>query len=293
MFKKLFSCLLVALLLMSFFASQSFAKENDMTSSETNGVKSEIKVDLHEAKGNPKFSKKEELARHRWFEKTIIQMNAGGKSKDEVDAYLKQNGIEVVESSSQIDGDFSILSQAENVTMYKPSIYWDNILRQYIIQGNMVWKTDGSGTKYWQFDTGLFPDLVGGTDGIGIELGPNTYCQLQDYSLATVDSEGDDVYTYYNAEDYDPNRGVVFKIQDRTWWNSAGTDVDYTLDAYYVYSYWTVSQPVSNLSVRQRYAHTWSSTGCTPSIGTNGITFSFTSSSNRWETVSDPYYWNS
>jgi hypothetical protein len=292
MVKKLFSCLLAALLLMSLFAVQNFAQDNEMPPLETNAVDAETKVDLHEAEGNPEISKSEELVRHRWFEETIIQMDAEGKSETEVKAYLKQNGIGVVEPSSQSDAGASPLSEAENVIMNRPSIYWDNILRQYIIQGSMVWKANSSGDKYWHFDTDMFPDLVGGTDGIGIELGANSYCQLQDYSLATVDSEGDDVYTY-NAEDHDPNRGVVFKIQDRTWWNSNGTAIDYTLDKYYIYSYWTVSQPVTNLSVSHRYGHTWVSTGCTPTIGSAGISFSFTSLSNGWTTVSDPYYWSS
>lgn len=292
--EDLLLCTVVLLFIMTVSlcsSSMAYAAVGQDVSMDANNVSvAEVKVDLKEAKGNPELTKEEKDTRQRWLENTITKMRGEKKTWEEIAIYLKDDGIELITFPESESDTISPLSTGEDVTMYRPSIIYDSVAREYIIIGEMEWKRPSSGHPYWFSDLPMTEGNVGGYEGVGIEVGYSPYTRLERYHLVSISYRDQRMYTYTNPEDWDPQYGVTFKPQDR-WWMAFGGP-DYSFHRYMIYTYWTVSQAVSDLPVKHRYAHTWSSTGVTAAqIGYGGISFTFSSQSNRWSVVSPPCYW--
>lgn len=276
-------------------SSMAYAVNGQDALKDTNNIMStataEIIVNLKEAKGNPELTEAEKKARLHWLETTIINMRTENKTWEEIANSLKGNGFELITSpESDREDTSSPLSTGEQVTMYRPSIIYDNVAKEYVIIGEMEWNYDGDNfCFFWYHDTPYFGGDVGGCEGVGLELGYSPYTKLEQYFLVGIDTRGNQE-RFTNPFDWDPTYGVTFNPQDRCWDPWYGKD--YNFHKYMIFSTWTVSRPVSNLPVKHRYAHTWSSTGVTSAtVGPNGITFTFSSESNKWTVVSPPCYW--
>lgn len=181
--------------------------------------------------------------------------------------------------------------------MFDAYAYYDNLLREYIVEGHMQWKRkpDYDSTPYWYYDITQEGE-VGGYEGVGLEVEYHENTNLVDYSLVSLNSKGN-LYRHRNADDWDRHVGVTYKVQDYAEYNfvepSTWRNWDYTFDSYHIYTYWTLDGPIGRLGIKHRYGHTWDSTSVTStSIGwPGGISFTFSSSSNRWDAVSNPAYW--
>lgn len=202
-------------------------------------------------------------------------------SPDEIAVELEKFGLKRLNGKKQakeIDGEIGTLSNPDYcIDLPQAGAFWDSYAQKYYVYAYFFWNSEAQ----WRADcpTGTYSSAnVGGNDSFGIAFSKaiNRYSQ----QFQTWDNNGirqTNTSTATKANSY----GVAFSRQDKAL-NSG--DI-YTWDSGMIGLY-MLPQSTGYMTFWQEMAHTWSSTGVSAvSIGPGGITFTFTSSNNKWEAV--------
>jgi hypothetical protein len=193
-------------------------------------------------------------------------------------------------TAGQDGGLVALASSASNVTISKPSLYWDPYARRYQVYVTWTWRTCGNEPCYQ--DDLPKEGNVGGLDGFGVQVGrpvPPIWSHLQAIS-------GRGAVTNYSTPAAHNEYGSAYDEQDRIgsswWWDP----LSYTWDHGSII--WAFARPSCSRgqywTFNAKMAHTWDSTKLT-SFSVSyplGITATFSSSSDRWFAAGPtPYNW--
>lgn len=235
----------------------------------------------------PKLDDPKEIdARIERINKGIFEAFALNKSMDDIDNYLKSEGFEKV----SIDENVSANSDSTYVTYYKPSVYYDSYTGLYVINAAWAWKRYSNNIPQWYNDFGSLPGNMGGQDGAGLWVSNPKGITFKKFSMTTYDAKlGATNYT----TPWDWNQyGVVFKGQDKTWFDSrVPGGYNYNWDSGAVVA-WASVAGTGSTYLKTKLAHDWNSTdlsGC--SISSTDISFTFNNTSSKWQGTSQPYTW--
>ncbi len=204
----------------------------------------------------------------------IDQLQVQGASQDEIDAALQaQFGWIPVPLQPAIA---PLNTSASFVTIGKPSVSWDQYAQRYQVYVTWQWRLcdfDGQSLPCWIND-GVGGNM-GGLDGFGVQVSrsvPPILTFMQSYSQ-------NGTRTLYTTPSAHNNYGATFDEQDMVTngqynWHRGEIIWAFGAPSCSKGQYWTFNA---------KMAHTWSSTQLTSfSVGTSGITATFSSTSNRW-----------
>jgi len=214
-----------------------------------------------------------------------IYNNTGDMEK--VEEWLLKNGFVKVEPTAveleNTTGDVRILSSSSNVNM-SVEVYYDRYTDEYSVYGNWAW-INGA----WVSDVPAFGGDVGGYDGLGLWFSNNTNLTMENGSAYLLMN---DYFGYWDDTssvwDWDAN-GVAIKYQDESWVSGTPYNYDYNFDSGFISVVLKANNPCTSY-LKVTYGHDWKSTDLSSvSITSSGITFSFSSSSDRWQKTNNVY----
>lgn len=191
-------------------------------------------------------------------------------------------------------------SSSGDVTLNRPTIYYDSFTKEYVITGTGKWNAHTYETPSWSW---WYPSVgdtsnIGGTDAIGISLS-NTSGSTSGLALnsgygyfyngtatkmsTTLTSENDIYGGGYSVQDFIKYTKVVNYI--------LYCDVTYYYNAYNMKCVLRYDADFAKYSGSAKlfYSHTWSNTSITGiSLNKTGASLSWSNSSNRWAAYSYP-----
>ncbi|MDH5163949.1 hypothetical protein P5X88_23720 [Heyndrickxia oleronia] len=176
-------------------------------------------------------------------------------------------GITKVEIEATID----LQSAYTNVTVPKPTLYYDSDSKMYSLTGTWNWNTN-------------YPDgSVGGLEGFGLRIEQEQITVFQ-HDLYTWDNMGASATRYHPSVSAQVNsRGIGMKWQD-SWRNlSPATYSAFSGRGHIYFKFYNGTPYGKSLNTASVYAHTWSSTSLTSlSAGLTSFGFGWKNESHNW-----------
>jgi hypothetical protein len=245
-------------------------------------------------------------ARYSAYRQRINQLLAAGKTEVEVAQAVAQEFNIVtlsVPASASIDlrsylrsaesEGSSSTSTSEDIKLYTPTFSYDNQLHHYVMAASWEWQTcaDNYNRACWTKDDGVGD--MGGPDGMAIKVNRQVY--RRGGGMSTNDNCGNKAIENSTA-DTDNGYGLGFVKQDTVSYDSsngacAGTPYRYNWHrgtVSEIFDFQSSCDASTTIQVDSKIGHTWSSTSVTSiGISTSGISFTWSSSSHRWNSI--PY----
>jgi hypothetical protein len=165
---------------------------------------------------------------------------------------------------------------------------WTLQAHDYNIEGTWQWNSLATAQADFPMTCG---NNIGGLDGASDWMSNPANITIQQFWMDTFDYTSTLRTSTSTAWDWN-QYGAAFKTQDSCFWDPSLSDFDYTHYRGLVDTVVSLAGSGSTY-LKLTFAHDWSSTDLSGvSIGTGGVSFSFTSSSNSWQGTSNPYTWN-
>lgn len=270
---KLFSILLTVLFIL---ASVSHVNAEPVNSKEDGNVPEVVILNQEQARQHMDA-----------IRKGMSDAYSKGHDWKAVDNFLKHQGLKVIIPHGIADKD----SSNNDVTIYQPSVAWDQWMGAYLIDGTWQWKRDTLGRPLWDADIST-PGNVGGLDGAGLWWSNGTQVQMLNGGVAfiTYDYYGSSNYytTPWNCDQY----GVVFEEQDTASYATAPGGFNYTWDSGSIEA-WVRVSGTGPTYLKTSLGHDWDVASVSGvNIGTSGINFTFTDTIHSWQGASGPKSWS-
>lgn len=244
----------------------------------------------------------------------IFKKSPGNNSA--LNSYMEQHGIYMIVpfgvQTSSTD------SQPSDVSLGDPSVGYDSTTGLYMITGTWQWLNNSSGQRYWYADlpgnfldyTSSNPAPVGGFDGAALALSSNTgltFPQGNSWDLYAYSADGDTT-SWYATPSQVNTTGLDIQGQDGAWADPANSGIggpagdaaDYSWDHGFL-DWWVGTQGTSygsQIGHNTAYIwfalqHTWNGVSISSvSLGTGGISATFSNSAYGWNAESGTGVWN-
>lgn len=223
----------------------------------------------------------------------IRVLERAGATDAQVDAMLKSEfgwtraGIlKPAAQTTSVEAAAVFNPSSSNVRLKPPTTYWNGTLTRHEVRGTWQWNDCSAYERCWAWYPG---NLGEGQNGFGISFSrPTTHLST---SLNVYDEKGR--ARTYSSPDSFGQYGATF----------AEFDIHNTYPTGYSWDHGTIFMslrlPSSScvrgqaLTISTRMGHTWNGTGVSSiTVGSSGISVTFSSTSYRWTGVLNPaYYW--
>lgn len=224
------------------------------------------------------------------IDKEILEMTALGKNAQELDeALAKYNVYRLIRPEVKT---VVPMSQGSQVTLSSANIYYDSGANEWVVVGGGYWNDDMA----WKNDAPLWVQALcpashnlGGEETVGVSL-HNTNGQYGTTSMVSAmgyysDGQGWSNYIQ-NASNNNYEQGISFKYQDViTDPNPGDTDwSDWRYRGRHFSALARYSASFTNYSGNANtfYGHTWSGGIATLTLGTSGVSITFSDSNKSW-----------
>ena len=264
--KLVLALLMMIVLFMGFNSNEIYAAEKEGKAEKVDVVK--LKKELVEKHKNKvkKYKITELKDRTELIESEIHKMYQEGLSEDEINQRTNELGLYKLNIPEE-EPTFSINSIRSNVTLSKPSIYYDSFSSQWVVSANGSWLNEG-----WKADVPLccYPINIGYDDAFGITYynTSGTYATVvKGSSFVARSSKG---WTQSSSYPSDGNGkiGVAFQYQDRVrLYQTCCNAIEYLGESLSVVMTYDSGFSKFNGYARTFYTHTWDESDIT------GITF--------------------
>lgn len=290
--KSIIGVLVAMLVFPLFFVGVNSSTSNAQEKPEAFYIKPPAQAKQDEEKG--KFKNKvsnpsEKRKRNKEIYKELSKMHEQGLKQKTINNRLKnQFGLipwEKVEKnknqslSALFGTNTAEASESENVTVNKPTVYYDSREGDHIVFAKFEWND----SFYWENDLTMTDSThdVGGKDGFAVQF--DRHIQMQTYDFKLYDHDYDLMEKYTNPQTLS-NYGVGF-IQEDTYyanWDSNGGMYSWHHgEIYGTFDVTTYDQH----AVRSELVHTWNegtSVGVSSvKIQKDGIDFGLTTSTDK------------
>lgn len=215
--------------------------------------------------------------RHRVIRDLYTRLYTEGRTSAEVAAVLLAEFGLVAQQPPAVDtGGATALSTNQMVNLPRPEAFYDSQIRHHVLFGRFQWKHNCDTYYCWRHDVNGSTTNVGRLDGFSVAASKTITKHGTGFSTYGSGNWSNHYSNPWNSSNY----GFAFKAQDKY---GGGFNGDYSWD------HGTMSMTYDypgcgTYSFRTKLAHTWGSTDLTGvSIGSGGISFSFSSTNNRWQ----------
>jgi hypothetical protein len=211
----------------------------------------------------------------------LLKLKDSGASDAKIQAQLG-----LVRVSPPEDEIITPMSSNTDATVATPTIYYDTGIKKYYVSASYAWKNlqtkgDSAGSGYDGFAVRFSADIV--NYGVSASFCPGNWGGATPYpgtNAACIVPQPED-----NNTD-----GASFKFRDRLSEAYCG-GTDYPSCWQYVgakgnlvFTFTRVAGTSGCLQVFSKYGHTWSGTSISSvGLSNGGISFNFSSTSNRWD----------
>ena len=215
--------------------------------------------------------------RHRVIRDVYTRLYLEGRTSAEVDAVLlAEFGLVAEQAEVPELGGVHAASTNQMVNLPRPDAYYDAQIGRHVVFGRFQWKHNCDTYYCWRHDVNGDTTNVGKLDGFSVSASKTITKYGTGFSTYGSGNWSNHYSNPWNSSNY----GFAFKAQDKY---GGGFNGDYSWDhgtMSMTYAY----QGCGTYSFRTKLAHTWGSTDLTGvSIGSGGVSFSFSSTNNRWQ----------
>lgn len=246
---------------------------------------------------NKNMTNEQLKARQQEIDEELTRLTANNTPIESIEKIMSGKNVYMVQDSTNSTNTMTLMSSANSdVTLNKPSIWYDSAADQWAVTGGGSWNNTN-----WKYDA---PALVGNgwynvgkNDTVGISI-HDTYGDYTGTSCVSgyayvTDHNGRSSSAYTNPSSNDFSHGVYFTFQDQAYWDPSGGSNGYgAFTKYYGDGFACTVRYSSNFrnyhgNMTTFYGHTWSSVDVSSvSFGTSGTvpgaTINFTGTTNRW-----------
>ncbi len=224
----------------------------------------------------------------------LIGLQEKAVSQERIDRILAREfgWVPVAGGGMSAGGRQPLASDNGDVTLSTPRVYFNTQMGRYEVSATFTWRncTDSftGVTEPCYVADGTSPTNMGGYDAFGIRVSKEVMRRSQQFVVSTNTNCRQ---WYTNPADAD-GWGVVYRNQDG-WKNPCGTSHYNWHRGTVVYGFMTMPGcPKGPYQFSTKMGHTWRTSGVSGiSVGSGGISISFSTTDHHWTAVSNNRTW--